>query len=522
MNTDPIKISLIVLASVLLTGCIKNNIPYPRIQVNFQKFEVKDEIRTASIDSTNMQLTVFLSEAADIYAVDVLNYTLTPGGEVIGDILSSPLDLSKPQQVTLKMYQEYQWTITARQDIDRYFTVESQIGSSTIDAASRRVIAYVPETTDITHIKVETIKLGLKGSEMSPDIEGTYQDFSHPVKIKVTSFGRDEDWDIYVEQTESTVSTLRADAWTRVAWVYAQAQAGRDNGIQYRLKGSPQWTNCTQSQISANGGSYHARITGLLPMTTYETRAFSDEDFGTTIEFTTGEDIQLPNMTFDDWWLNGKIWNPWPENGEQYWDTGNKGATTLGASNSTPTDDTSTGTGLAAKLETKFVGIGALGKLAAGNIFVGKYVRTVGTNGILSFGRPFIQRPTKLTGYFKYTTAPISSTSQSLSDLKGRPDTAIIWMALVDLDEPLEIRTDPNNRQLFDPEAEYVVAYGNMETAESTSEYARFEIELDYKATDRRPKYILLTASASKYGDYFTGGNGAVLYIDDLQLLYDY
>ncbi len=61
-----------------------------------------------------------------------------------------------------------------------------------------------------------------------------------------------------------------------------------------------------------------------------------------------------------------------------------------------------------------------------------------------------------------------------------------------------------------------------METAESTSEYARFEIELDYKATDRRPKYILLTASASKYGDYFTGGNGAVLYIDDLQLLYDY
>ena len=236
-----------------------------------------------------------------------------------------------------------------------------------------------------------------------------------------------------------------------MAWVYAQAQAGRDTGIQYRLKGSPQWTNCTQSQISANGGSYHARITGLLPMTTYETRAFSDEDFGTTIEFTTGEDIQLPNMTFDDWWLNGKIWNPWPENGEQYWDTGNKGATTLGASNSTPTDDTSTGTGLAAKLETKIVGIGALGKLAAGNIFVGKYVRTVGTNGILSFGRPFIQRPTKLTGYFKYTTAPISSTSQSLSDLKGRPDTAIIWMALVDLDEPLEIRTDHNHRQLFDP-----------------------------------------------------------------------
>jgi len=77
----------------------------------------------------------------------------------------------------------------------------------------------------------------------------------------------------------------------------------------------------------------------------------------------------VPNTNLDEWWLNGKVWNPWPEGGTPYWDTGNKGATTLGPSNSTPTDDTSTGTGWAARLETKFVGIGALGKLAAGNLF---------------------------------------------------------------------------------------------------------------------------------------------------------
>ena len=66
-----------------------------------------------------------------------------------------------------------------------------------------------------------------------------------------------------------------------------------------------------------------------------------------------------------------------------FWDTGNKGATTLGSSNTIPTGDTSNGTGKAAKLESRFVGVAGIGKFAAGNIFAGSYVRTDGTNGVL-------------------------------------------------------------------------------------------------------------------------------------------
>ncbi len=33
---------------------------------------------------------------------------------------------------------------------------------------------------------------------------------------------------------------------------------------------------------------------------------------------------------------------------------------------------------------------------------------------------------------------------------------------------------------------------------------------------------MIITASASKYGDYFTGGDGAVLYVDDFLFEYDY
>ena len=61
-----------------------------------------------------------------------------------------------------------------------------------------------------------------------------------------------------------------------------------------------------------------------------------------------------------------------------------------------------------------------------------------------------------------------------------------------------------------------------MKNRKNVDNYTQFDFELKYSSTQRVPKYILITASASKYGDYFTGGNGAVLYVDDLELMYDY
>jgi hypothetical protein len=125
-------------------------------------------------------------------------------------------------------------------------------------------------------------------------------------------------------------------------------------------------------------------------------------------------------------------------------------------------------------------------------------------------------------GYLKYQTAPISSVASGFEDYKDRPDTCIVWCALIDQDQPFEIRTRPTNRQLFDSDGSYVVGYGKVEYGRNIDNYTQFEFTIDYKSTSRVPKYILLTASASKFGDYFVGGNGAVLYLDDIELLYDY
>ncbi len=523
MRKRAIYTILIIMATVILTGCLKNDIPYPRIHANFLSFEVDGAIKPSEIDSTNKVVTVYLKETTDIKNVRVAAYSITPSSTVNGVNLMENLDLSKDVYVTLSLFQDYLWTIKGVQDIERYFTVANQVGSSTIDVIGRRVVAYVPAATDTTEVKITSIKLGAEGSVMKPEIEaGQRVDFTNPVTVEITDHGRTEQWTIYVSTTEATVTTSRVDAWTNVAWVYCEAQEGKTNTVQYRKETDTEWQTVPESWITADGGSYYARLIHLQAQTKYVARAVSDEDYGAEIEFTTGSVLQVPNMSFDDWWLDGKVWNPWAEGSEQYWDTGNKGATTLGNSNSLPTTDTATGSGKAAMLETKFVGIGVVGKLAAGNIFSGRYVATDGTNGILSFGREFSERPTKLTGKLKYNCVAISHTSSGFENLKGQPDTAIVWVALSDGAAPYEIRTNPKNQQLFNPKDPSVIAYGFTQYGYSVDSYIPFEVKFDYYDTSRIPKYIVIVASASKYGDYFTGGNGSVLYVDDMELQYDY
>ena len=109
----------------------------------------------------------------------------------------------------------------------------------------------------------------------------------------------------------------------------------------------------------------------------------------------------------------------------------------------------------------------------------------------------------------------------AMSHLKGRPDSCQVYIALTDWDAPLEIRTRHSERQLFDPSDSHVIAYGELTKGESVSSWTQADIELDYRYTNRMPKYIVVVASSSKYGDYFTGGVGSKLWLDECELIYD-
>ena len=54
--------------------------------------------------------------------------------------------------------------------------------------------------------------------------------------------------------------------------------------------------------------------------------------------------------------------------------------------------------------------------------------------------------------------------------------------------------------------------------------YVPFKIKLNYKTAIPQSKsfYILIMASSSRYGEYFTGSTSSVMYIDELSLDYEY
>ncbi|MDE7141656.1 MAG: PCMD domain-containing protein, partial [Muribaculaceae bacterium] len=430
--------------------------------------------------------------------------------------------------LTLRLYQAYDWVVRGSQPISRYFTVEGQIGESVIDVAGRRVVVTVPESMGRKEVKVLSAKLGPEGSTMTPDPAGNTYDMTMPLEVKVSVHGREELWEVFCETSLGTVTTVRADAGSQVAWIYGSCLADAAGGVEYRVAGLEQWAQAPRSWITQTGGTFFGRLINLEPETEYEVRAYATAadgaaEYGAVTRFTTGDLRQLPNSSFDQWSKVKKYDVPWPEGGEPFWDTSNPGSTKAGGSgNVFCSSQTSTGSGYSAELQSQFVNLFGFGQFASGSIYTGTFLGVDGMNGILGFGRPFDQRPVKLRGYFKYNMAEINYSNDELKNLIGEPDTCIVWCALTDFNEPMEIRTNPANRSLFDPEAGYTIAYGKMQCGQTVPQFIPFEIELEYKSTQKVPKYIICVAASSKYGDYFTGGTGSTMWVDDLELLYDY
>jgi hypothetical protein len=271
----------------------------------------------------------------------------------------------------------------------------------------------------------------------------------------------------------------------------------------------------------------------LSPSTKYEYKVSSGEFELEPQEFATVAIQQLPNTSFDEWHTdasNSKLLCPWVNGDASFWDTGNRGATTVGNSNSIPTDDNSTGRGMAAYLESKYIVI----KFAAGNIFTGSYLKTDGTNGILGFGRPFSGFPTKMSFDYKYKSAIINKVGDdAYKYLMGRPDSCNVYVALWHVEDneyeeyqgekyPLIIRTKPGQEQnLFSIDDPRVIAYGQFTKGSTVDSWTSETININYKDTQKAPTHILVVASSSKYGDFFTGGVGSTLVLDNMKLIYE-
>lgn len=303
--------------------------------------------------------------------------------------------------------------------------------------------------------------------------------------------------------------------------------------IEWRRLGSQQWNRATPSAAPAAraeaGTTITATVTGLTAGTTYEYRAVCDGYESKPYTFSTEAATQLPNAGFEEWDTSSKAYLVYASGGTMFWDSGNHGSSTMNKNVTVPATDKKHSGTYSAKLESQFVGIGTIGKFAAGNLFVGKYLATQGTDGVLGWGRPFTSRPKALRGYVHYTPAAITDVASNAPAeyVKGDMDRGIVYIAIVDNtktaynSESWPCVVETKTTKLFDKNGSNVIAYGEkvFEGATAGNDMVPFEITLDYRTEDVKACNIILTISASKGGDYFTGGP-SVMYVDDLELVY--
>jgi hypothetical protein len=225
-------------------------------------------------------------------------------------------------------------------------------------------------------------------------------------------------------------------------------------------------------------------------------------------------------MNFDDWYAPDPssakaIWYPYASGGIQAWDSANQGAATFIGSSTTPEDDFVV-KGKAARMESKYAVIA----FAAGNIYTGKFGKIAGVGAELDWGYEFTSRPTSLKGWYAYDPKPINKADKGKESMLGQMDKCQIQVILADWDAPFRINTTKGKFVDIEND-EHIIAFGRIETDQSTEgEYKEFTIDLEYRTKTRKPKYVVISACASYLGDYFTGGVGSTLYVDEFEFLY--
>ena len=313
-----------------------------------------------------------------------------------------------------------------------------------------------------------------------------------------------------------------SDVWARHATVSARYNTATEPAgmtFQYRRTGEEAWTEFPADGLVKDGTAFSAVLTGLEPATEYEVRAITaaeqkDENIQ---KFTTEAAEQLPNFNFDSWYKDGKSWYANADMGANYfWDSGNKGANTLSEVNPTSPEETFVVSGKAVRMESKYV----IMAFAGGNIYSGSFGAVSGLGASINFGRPYACRPAALHGWYSYAPKEINKTKAPYDNLKGTMDIGKIYVALTDWSSPFNVNT--NTGTFFDPASDAVIAYGELEISDnSNGEYKEFTINLDYRDLTRKPTHVLVVATASKYADYFTGGEGSKLYIDEFEFIFE-
>ena len=537
-------------ALLLLCGCVENDLPYPTIVGEIEEFAVEGQT-SIKINKAEGTIAVKVVDTIDLRNLRVEKLVVTEGMQVIPDSAAcksfthfpdsgfvsadslpasanTRMDFSQPVSFLLRLYQDYTWRVTAESDITRKVEIENQLGTALIDVDTRNAIVYVDSTAQpsLRDVHIKTLQLGRSNAVITPDPQ-RITDFTRPRVFFVTSFGQTEEWTVSVAYPPKGMSFTTLAPWAKHATLKGTTRTGQVSAIYRELpavvsKAEGEWESVLASEIRIDEeGNFTLTFTHLKPATTYEFQVTVDGVSEEVKQFTTEAVQTVPNLSLDDWYKDGKSWYPNinldPEN--YFWDTGNKGSNAVGEANPTSPETADVIRGKAARMESKTVA----GVFAAGSFYTGAFNKVEGLNGAsLYFGRPFTGRPTALAGYYKYNCGTIDKAKDPYKELIGRPDTANIYMALFSgWSAPFLVNTNEGTFVDLTWNNDNLLAFGEIRQGQTIKDYTRFRIDLQYRDETTKPTYALIVASASVFGDYFTGSTSSVLLVDELELIYE-
>ncbi len=565
-----ISISILFLSGVLtLASCFKNDMPYPYLRGTIVDIDVEG-MESMEIDELRNTVTLTMNESRDLRHTQIRSVTYGQAQTYPEKPIVGEQDLSSPLYVTLRTYEEqrYIWKIEARQSISRNFSIRDQVGKAVIDEENGRVMVKVGKFASLSWLKVLDYKLGpaevtsyWTEDGSAPFDFASLTNFSEPVNFRVRYHDIDRLWTLYVERTDKNILINRVSPHSRCAWIDASGLAGQPNGVKFRPKnalavpdgeGEPEteadedgWTDVP---YEAEGGDFILRIPDLEPQTTYEYFAYTGDEQTDVEAFTTEDEVQVPNGSFESVTNVGKYYE-WYDalaleerDRTAWWGSGN-GSSVMGISGSADMgyvicepDEAVRFTG---ERSAKLVSRWAVVKFAAGNLFSGYFGGLEGTKGgKVNYGRPFTHRPDTLSCRIRYQCGKVNHVDESCPapPAIGDNDCCQIFVALGTWnyktyggspESPIQVNTT-NMTTKFNPKGPDVIAYGEYTRKESTPAegedvedgWLLVKIPLDYADSFTVPTHLVISFASSALGDYFTGSDQSVLWVDDVRLLY--
>lgn len=331
-----------------------------------------------------------------------------------------------------------------------------------------------------------------------------------------------------------------ANAWSNFAYLEGSILSSSEEldpasmHFEYKKADAEEWQTISANYNSGNQ-KFTATLTGLTPATQYTYRLAYEKSGNTyaseEVSFTTETTTELHNGNLDAWSQSGSTWYPGSSseagNTTCFWNTSNPGTSQGmgaigGAVNPTQgvTSPVHTPGGKAAELKSTE----KLSVFAAASLYTGSFLGLDGMSANMEFGKPFTSRPSALHGFYKYTPAVINKvdrTPDGVSIIKDETmDQCAIFIALST--KSFQFNNKKEEEYIDYANDPAIIAYGELPSGAATSgdNYTEFTIPLIYKSLTEKPTHIIIVCSASKYGDYMTGGVGSTMHVDDLELLY--